>query len=130
MSDTKKIPAQTEDENTGAQTPAQSIEALRQKYGGEIYAVGITVPVDDLNRKEFSYRFKRPATQSYDRYVSTAAKVGITKASKTFMLDSVIDEDKDRLMADLDENPGMAISIGNKLTEILGLSDTVNLTKL
>lgn len=121
MADTKQTPAQSE---------AESIEALKKQYGGEIYAVGITVPVDDLHHKEFSYRFKKPAVQSYDRFISTAAKVGMTKASKTFMLDSVIDEDKDRLIADLEENPGMAISIGNKLTEILGLSDTVNLQKL
>lgn len=115
------------------QTPTQSeenIEALKQKYGGTLYKVGITVPVDDERSTDYSYHFKRPAVQSYDRYVRTAAKVGITKASESFMLDAVIDEDKDRLIADIEENPGIAIVIGNKLTEILGLSDTVNLKKL
>lgn len=114
-------------------TPAQSgadIEALKQKYGGQLYQVGITVPVDDTSSKDYSYRFKRPAVQSYDRYVRTASKVGITKASEAFMLDAVIDEDKDRLIVDMAENPGISIMIGNKLTEILGLSDTVNLKKL
>lgn len=52
------------------------------------------------------------------------------KASKAFMLDAVIDEDAERLTKDMEENPGIAISIGNKLTEILGLTGTANLKKL
>lgn len=46
--------------------------------------------------EEFSYYFKRPTVPSYDRYIKTAAQ-GITKASKAFMLDAVIDEDAERL---------------------------------
>jgi hypothetical protein len=67
--------------------------------------------------------------ERYDRYIKTAAQ-GITKASKAFMLDAVIDEDAERLTKDMEENPGIAISIGNKLTEILGLTGTANLKKL
>ena len=106
-------------ESTNNQTPARSSEEqLKAKYGGKLYRVGITVPVDDESEKEFSYYFKRPTVPSYDRYIKTAAQ-GITKASKAFMLD-----------ADMEENPGIAISIGNKLTEILGLTGTANLKKL
>ena len=73
-------------ESTNNQTPARSSEEqLKAKYGGKLYRVGITVPVDDESEKEFSYYFK---------------------------------------------NPGIAISIGNKLTEILGLTGTANLKKL
>ena len=109
-------------ENTNNQTPARSSEEqLKTKYGGKLYRVGITVPVDDESEKEFSYYFKR--------YIKTAAQ-GITKASKAFMLDAVIDEDAERLTKDMEENPGIAISIGNKLTEILGLTGTANLKKL
>ena len=43
---------------------------------------------------------------------------------------AVIDEDAERLTKDMEENPGIAISIGNKLTEILGLTGTANLKKL
>ena len=46
------------------------------------------------------------------------------------MLDAVIDEDRERLAKDMEENPGIAITIGNKLTEILGLTNTANLKKL
>ena len=110
-------------ESTNNQTPARSSEEqLKAKYGGKLYRVGITVPVDDESEKEFS-------VPSYDRYIKTAAQ-GITKASKAFMLDAVIDEDAERLTKDMEENPGIAISIGNKLTEILGLTGTANLKKL
>ena len=111
-------------ESTNNQTPARSSEEqLKAKYGGKLYRVGITVPVDDESEKEFSYYFKRPTVPSYDRYIKTAAQ-GITKASKAFMLDA------ERLTKDMEENPGIAISIGNKLTEILGLTGTANLKKL
>lgn len=83
-------------ESTNNQTPARSSEEqLKAKYGGKLYRVGITVPVDDESEKEFSYYFKRPTVPSYDRYIKTAAQ-GITKASKAFMLDAVIDEDAER----------------------------------
>ena len=106
------------------------IEALKQRYGGKVYQVRVTVPPDDESEQTFSYFFKRPSVPSYDRYIKTAAKIGMTKASKAFMLDAVVDEDKDRLTADMEEFPGVAITIGNKLTELLGLTDGVNLKKL
>ena len=106
------------------------IEVLKQKYGGKVYQVRVTVPLDDESEQTFSYFFKRPSVPSYDRYIKTAAKIGMTKASKAFMLDAVVDEDKDRLTADMEEFPGVAITIGNKLTELLGLTDGVNLKKL
>lgn len=105
-------------------------EQLKEKYGGKLYRVGTTVPVDDDTQVEYTYHFKRPSVPSYDRYIKSASQVGITKASKVFMLDAVVDEDKERLEKDMEENPGIAISIGNKLTEILGLTNTVNLKKL
>ena len=112
---------------------ANAVEAalrLKEKYGGKLYRVGMTVPVDDENEMEYVSRFKRPSVPSYDRYIKSASQSGITKASKVFMLDAVIDEDRDKLTKDMEENPGIAISIGNKLTEILGLTGTANLKKL
>ena len=110
--------------NEGTTAPAtDTAEAMRQKYG-KVYKVGITIPIDDEESKDFSYH------PSYDRYIKTASKIGMTKASKTFMLDAVVDEDRERLAADMEEYPGVAITIGNKLTELLGLTDGVNLRKL
>lgn len=76
-------------------TQASSDEQLKEKYGGKLYRVGMTVPVDDENEVEYVYRFKRPSVPSYDRYIKSASQSGITKASKVFMLDAVIDEDRD-----------------------------------
>lgn len=119
-----------EKNNTAPAALASSDEQLKEKYGGKLYRVGMTVPVDDETEVEYVYRFKRPSVPSYDRYIKSASQSGITKASKVFMLDAVIDEDKDRLTKDMEENPGIAITIGNKLTEILGLTNTANLKKL
>lgn len=123
----------TKAETTAAQATASGTQesketALRAKYG-KVYCVAMTVPVDDTQEQEYSYYFKRPTVPSYDRYIKTASQ-GITKASKAFMLDAVVEEDLARLTADMEENPGIAITIGNKLTEILGLTNTVNLKKL
>lgn len=102
---------------------------LKAKYG-KLYRVGITVPIDDEAEQEFAYHFKRPSVPSYDRYLKSASQVGITKASKAFMLDCIVDEERERLTAEMEEFPGVAITIGNKLTEILGLTGTANLRKL
>lgn len=111
-------------------TYANKEEELKAKYGGKLYRVAMTVPEDDDSEKEYAYFFKRPSVPSYDRYIKSAAQVGITKASKAFMLDCIVDEDRSRLEKDMEENPGIAITIGNKLTEILGLTGTANLKKL
>lgn len=41
-------------------------ETLKAQYGGKVYRVGLTIPVDDEEEKEFSYYFKRPSVASYD----------------------------------------------------------------
>ena len=104
-------------------------DALKVKYG-KVYRVSISVPVDDDSREEFTYHFKRPSVPSYDRYIKTMSKVGATAASKAFLLDAVVDENRDRLTADMEDNPGIALAVGNKLTELLGLTDSVNLKQL
>ena len=114
----------------GLQTASRSKEDIYKEKYGKLYRVGISVPVDDDEVQDFSYHFKRPSVPSYDRYLKTAQKVGITQASKAFMLDNVVNEERDRLAADIEEYPGVAITIGNKLTDILGLVDSVNLKKL
>ncbi|MBS6216772.1 MAG: hypothetical protein KH704_07585 [Clostridiales bacterium] len=106
-----------------------SDEELKAKYG-KVYRIGVTVSEDDENEVELVYRFKRPSVASYDRYVKTLAQIGASKASKRFMLDAVVEEDEARLTADAETYPGVAIAIGGKLTDILGLTNTVNLKKL
>lgn len=115
--------------DTAPATATAAAEAMKQKYD-KVYKVGITAVVDDETEQEISYFFKRPSIPSYDRFVKTMAKVGISKASKTFILDAVVDEDRERLTSDMEEYPGISITIGNKLGELLGLGNDVNLRKL
>ena len=115
--------------NKNTAAAAEKLDELKAKYG-TVYRIGMTVPVDDTKETELNYHFKRPSVPSYDRYIKSAAQAGITKASKVFLLDAVVDEDKDRLLSDMEETPGIAITIGNKLTEILGMTNTVNLKML
>ena len=95
-------------------------EELKAKYG-KVYKVGVTIPVDDIDSLDMTYYFKKPSLPAYDRFVKTMNKVGASAASKRFLMDAVVDEDKE---------PGVAITVGNKLSEILGLTDSVNLRKL
>lgn len=123
MEDMKNTPALP-----AADKPA-SDEELKSKYG-KVYRIGMTVFEDDETEIELVYHFKRPSVASYDRYVKTLAQIGASKASKRFMLDAVVEEDEARLTADAETYPGVAIAIGGKLTDILGLTNTVNLKKL
>ena len=106
-----------------------SDEELKAKYG-KVYRIGMTVFEDDDSELELVYRFKRPSIASYDRYVKTLSQIGAAKASKRFMLDAVVEEDEARLTADAETYPGVAIAVGGKLTDILGLTSAVNLKKL
>ena len=123
MEDMKNTPALP-----AADKPA-SDEELKSKYG-KVYRIGMTVFEDDETEIELVYHFKRPSVASYDRYVRSLAQIGASKASKQFMLDAVVDEDEARLTADAETYPGVAIAIGGKLTDILGLTNAVNLKKL
>ena len=86
-------------------------DVLKAKYG-KVYRVGMTIPDDDESEREFTYHFKRPSVVSYDRYIASAAKAGMVKASRTFMLDAVVEEDRERLIADMEEYPGVSLTIG------------------
>ena len=123
MEDMKNTPALP-----AADKPA-SDEELKSKYG-KVYRIGMTVFEDDETEIELVYHFKRPSVASYDRYVKSLAQIGASKASKQFMLDAVVEEDEARLTADAETYPGVAVAIGGKLTDILGLTNAVNLKKL
>ena len=100
-------------------------EEMKEKYG-KVYRVG---EVDDETEKTVEFYFKRPSTASYDRYVKTTAQ-GATKALKTFLFDNVVAESEADLEADLEEFPALALSIGEKLLGMLGLSKQTNLKML
>lgn len=120
------IRAGREAEQTG------DVESLKRKYSGtdeKIYTVTTTVQVDDDTEEEFSYLFRKPKPASYDRYVKTISN-SVTKASKSFVFDNIIEEQKDELKKTVEEYPAITISLADKLLRMLGLADTTSVKKL
>lgn len=120
------IRAGKEAEQTG------DVESLKRKYSGtdeKIYTVTTTVQVDDDTEEEFSYLFRKPKPASYDRYVKTISN-SVTKASKSFVFDNIIEEQKDELKKTVEEYPAITISLADKLLRMLGLADTTSVKKL
>lgn len=117
---------------TGAEMPGSEMERLRSKYkemDGKIYEIETSIQEDDENEKSYDFIFRKPGTPSYDRYVKTSGVSG-TKALKTFVLDNICDEQREGLKAALEEYPAMAISLGEKLLNMLGLSKDTTVKKL
>lgn len=108
------------------------VESLKAQYSGtdeKIYTVTTTVQVDDDTEEEFSYLFRKPKPASYDRYVKTISN-SVTKASKSFVFDNIIEEQRDELKKTVEEYPAITISLADKLLRILGLADTTSVKKL
>lgn len=107
------------------------LDVIRKKYGstGKIYEIAITIQPDDDGEKEFAFVFKKPGTASYDRYVKMVNTSNM-KALKAFVLDNIVEEQSVKLSETLEEYPAMALSIGEKLLNMLGLSKTAQVKKL
>ncbi len=103
-------------------------EEYKVKYG-KVYRVAVTLDPDDSTTVNLEYYFKKPATASYDRYVKGVSQSS-TKALKAFVLDNIVDEQTEKLEADLEEYPAFALSVGEKLLNMLGLSKDINLKQL
>lgn len=104
------------------------VEALKKKYAAseeKVYTVVTTVQVDDETEDEFTFLFKKPKAASYDRYVKTMSN-SVTKASKSFAFDNIIDEQRDMLKETVEEYPAITISLADKLLRMLGLADTTS----
>ena len=110
----------------------EDVESLVKKYSGtdeKIYTMTTTVQVDDDTEEEFSYLFRKPKPASYDRYVKTISN-SVTKASKSFVFDNIIEEQRDELKKTVEEYPAITISLADKLLRMLGLADTTSVKKL
>ena len=107
-------------------------ETLKKKYaesGEKIYVVTAKVQVDDDTEESFEFLFRKPKPASYDRYVKTMSG-SVTKASKSFTLDNIVDEQKEMLQSTMEEYPAITISLAEKLLRMLGLADTTSVKKL
>ncbi len=112
--------------------PKANTVALKEKYSNgesKIYEVTTTVQADDETEEEFSFLFRKPKPASYDRYVKTISS-SVTKASKSFVFDNIVEEQKEELKKTVEEYPAMTISLADKLLRMLGLADTTSVKKL
>ena len=103
----------------------EQLKGTDEKY----YEVTVTLQVDDETEDEFTFLFKKPKAASYDRYVKTMSN-SVTKASKSFAFDNIIDEQRDMLKETVEEYPAITISLADKLLRMLGLADTTSVKKL
>ena len=92
------------------------VESLKKKYAG-------------ADEKVYTFLFLKPKPASYDRYVKTMSN-SVTKASKSFAFDNIIDEQREMLKETVDEYPAITISLADKLLRMLGLADTTSVKKL
>lgn len=128
----EKVAAKATEPVKEADKVEDKMEKLRKIYNekdGKIYEIKTVLHPDDDSEVELDYIFRKPGTPSYDRYVKTSGTSG-TRALKTFVLDNIIDEQMDDLKNMLEEYPALAISLGEKLLDMLGLSKETQVKKL
>ena len=104
-------------------------EATNQKITDKTYALSLFISQDDDNELELTFRFQKPKTASYDRYIKSMSQSAY-RASRDFALDNVLPEDETKLKDALEEYPAMALTLGEKLMGVLGLAKTANLKLL
>lgn len=108
------------------------LDEMKERYKEEgkiIYQVVSVINEDDDSEKELIFLFKKPTVASYDRYVKTTAASSM-RALKTFIIDNIVDEQEEELRETLEEYPALAIGVGEKLLNMLGLSKSTTVKKL
>lgn len=104
-------------------------EKIKEKYG-EVYEIGVVVDEDDESEgRRLTYYFHKPAMASFNRYLKTAGK-NMATSTTTFVMDNIIDEQKDSLTKECVNYPGLALNLGQKLLSAIGLGDNVNFRRL
>ncbi|MCG4745875.1 hypothetical protein L0N08_10670 [Enterocloster aldenensis] len=107
----------------------EELRAQLKETGEKYYEVTITLQVDDDTEEEKTYFFQKPKTPSYDRYLKTVS-TSSSKAVIAFCQDNICNEQKEDLKNDFEEYPAMALSVGEKLLAMLGLSKATGVKKL
>ena len=70
---------------------------------------------------ELNYRFAKPTKMEIKRLQDTATRNG-AQAARNILISTVHPEDKDALMADMDNYPGIAMSYSTALIKAVGLT--------
>lgn len=114
------------------ETTVDPLQAVREKYqseGKKLYTIKADLSEDDDTEIHTEFLFQRPSSGSYDRYIKTMS-ASMSKSSKAFVLDNIIEEQRGELRKTLEDYPALAISVANKLLAMLGLADSVSVKKV
>lgn len=68
--------------------------------------------------------------KGYGTFEVKGSPNSVTKASKSFAFDNIIDEQRDMLKETVEEYPAITISLADKLLRMLGMADTTSVKKL
>lgn len=117
------------EEKQDAILKVDDVVSLKNKYGN-IYQIDVIVGDDDVHDGDkFRFIFKKPNTASFNRYLKTASK-NMATSTVDFVMDNIIDEQRTELEKQTDIYPGLALNIGQKLLNALGMGDNINFRKL
>lgn len=109
-----------------------ALEQLKKKYqasGEKVYIIENSISIDDDTVENFAFLFRKPKPASYDRYLKLINN-SVSKASRAFIMDNIVEEMKGQISDTLEEYPAMSISLTEKLLKMLGLADTTTVKKL
>lgn len=102
---------------------------LKEKYG-KLYEISVKVDEDDMNEgRSVRFLFKKPSAASFNCYLKTASK-DMAKATGIFVQNNIIEEQADELKKECSAYPALALGIGRKLLDVLGLSDNINFRQI
>lgn len=88
----------------------------------------VDAELEDIEQ-EFTFYFKKPTPASFNIVIKNMSKKSLA-AMKQFTLESVVDEQKEWYQEVIEEYPALAMSVGQKLLGLLGLSENLTLKKL
>lgn len=104
-------------------------EEMKAKYG-TLYEIGVTVDADDETEgRAITFLFRKPNVAAFNRYLKNAKK-NMTASTTVFTTDCIIEEQAEQYKAECDRYPGLALNMGSKLLETIGMGDAVNFRRI
>ena len=103
----------------------QTIQDWKTKYS-KVYKLA----AEDQGT-ELEVYIKKPTRQIFNRFQDAiGAKKSIGDASRQLIFDVLLAPDKDELIKIFEEKPGLVTALGNKVSDIVGLSANFTVTEL
>ncbi|MCL4514152.1 MAG: hypothetical protein M1379_00935 [Firmicutes bacterium] len=106
----------------------EQIEKWKKEFEG-VYELRAETDDDKPEEVPLTLYFKRPGREELSRFAKSAAGETL-KATSQFVFDCRLYPDEQVLRKLFEEKPGLAISIGNKLSEIVGVNQVFTVKRL